>query len=311
MTSTTREHADELEARRQKRQGIAAASEPPGPKPAEAARELWRDIVAYGPASSPSSPTAHAAEDDGTKATSAISPTAEEPGSRRGSEGVEELVRRVQAGSQTRGNESSAIRRRPTGTADLPDRTAPSRRQIRTHSRASTAQTRRRKIIAAAAVLVAGIVLIAAASEIGGQRSARADHPATSTAARTGTLVSLVGELPTMISAIQRELRGVATRAAASSAQARRRAAKQRRRSLPHAASEQQRTPRGAAQVGQTTASTTTSAPHQTYTPAASRVSRPSQSTAATTPSHSSSSQPAGSTNAGPLGGIGSCVKGC
>ena len=127
MPSTTGEHIDELEARRQKRQGRRAApgspGKPPrGPASAGAARDLLRDLITSGSrqdedGSGPAGGSGSAADVDHPA-------TAPQPSDGHGSkaprhgEGVDELVRRVQAGAQAAAASPTAPRR-PTGTADL------------------------------------------------------------------------------------------------------------------------------------------------------------------------------------------------
>jgi hypothetical protein len=127
MGSTTGEHIDELEARRQKRQTRRAAPDSPGkplggPASAGAARDLLRDLITSG---SRQSEDASGSPGESGSAADVVQPAiapqpsdAHRPTAPRGGEGVDELVRRVQAGTQAAGASATAPRR-PIGTADL------------------------------------------------------------------------------------------------------------------------------------------------------------------------------------------------
>ncbi len=133
MSSTTGDHINELEARRQRRHGRHApstgdANTPRGSKPAEEARDLLRDLITNGP--SQGQDAAIASDVAGVTAsqrtlehlTSGASATEQpEPETHREGERVDELVRRVQASAQTVAADAAAAtrKRRPTGTADL------------------------------------------------------------------------------------------------------------------------------------------------------------------------------------------------
>ena len=130
MSSTTGEHINELEERRQRRQQRNAARPGPAKPPRSAntapeARDLLRDLITN--VSRPEERTAGHLDPDGFGATegtghgSVGTEGKPQPPARRNGEGVDELVRRVQAGAQTAAAEAERATRlsRPIGTADL------------------------------------------------------------------------------------------------------------------------------------------------------------------------------------------------
>ena len=314
MTST-REHVDELEARRQKRHGLPAATEPPAPKPAEATRELWRDIVAYGPA--PAVPTPRDATDlesSTAPATDVGSTTTTRQLESPVGEGVDELVRRVQAGSQTRAGEPLASsRRRPIGSADLAHHPGPARRargRLETEGRIATTRPHRRRVGIAAAAMLVGVVVVVAMSGVVGQRSRQTVTDAASTTTRLDSTAGLLDRVPVSLTTITQQVETIARRAAAHSPRLTGTDSRPRAHKTRRAASTQPRTPVHTV-APPTTSTATTSPSTSTSTSVATPVRQPTSSSSTTTSSHTSSSQPAGPTDAGPLGGIGSCVDGC
>src|SRR5579859_3637283 len=111
MSSTTGEHIDELEARRQRRESRPSAptgnrKPPRGPHLGEAARYLLHGLITNGPRQGDETPDApdpvagSSTQDVVARSTSGATAT-EAPKREASREGVDELVRRVQAGAQT------------------------------------------------------------------------------------------------------------------------------------------------------------------------------------------------------------------
>lgn len=328
MSPTTGEHIDELEARRQRRESRPSASaddrKPPrGPHLGEAARDLLHGLITNGPRQGDETPdvpdpvAASSTQDVVDRSTSGPTATEAPKGETR-REGVDELVRRVQAGAQTMAADAAtaAQKRRPIGTADLsadaagghqPSRAA--RRGFRAHVVTTAKPPGRRRWTAAAVVLAAGIALVISLSRSTGPRFAATGRPSiASTQLSSASIEGFGGALRSAISFVDSELRSIALRATASTRLVRRKAKQPRSHSRRHVASRRNQT---ATQSGVPPAATTTSSRSQTDTQTQAPVTSSSQSSGTTQPSSSSSSQPAGPTNAGPLGGIGSCVKGC
>jgi hypothetical protein len=130
MSSTTGEHINELEDRRRRREQRNAA-QPGQTKPprsantAPEARDLLRDLITNGSrpdersADHPDAGSSSAREGSGNG--SVGTEGRRQPAAHRNGEGVDELVRRVQAGAQTVAEEAERATRwgRPIGTADL------------------------------------------------------------------------------------------------------------------------------------------------------------------------------------------------
>jgi hypothetical protein len=330
MSSTIGSHVDELEARRKRRetgQPVPGNDQktPPGSQAAGATRELWRDLIAGAPqddknlTAPPETDRSHTAT---TGETPADAPTRDgaRPTVRCDGEGVDELVRRVQAGTHATTTQASAVsrQRRPIGTADLSTDAArrsraPSRpRRAVTWDRTSLVASKRRLTWVAAAsaiLLLVGVVLLAS---FDGTDRNRASTKYGARAASTALVASSVTELhalPRAIVGVVRRIDAAARRTAGSAKYARHASNHSRARSRSGV------TPAASAAAAQRTApvalaSTPVATSHTpVYAPAPAATTSQSSSTGSS--SSSSSNQPAGPTNAGPLGGIGSCVKGC
>ena len=251
-------------------------------------------------------------------------------------ERVDELVRRVKEGTSAASAEAiaSGAHSRPKGTADLAADAAVKGRYRRlpiTGSPRSSLAKRAgiRWWVAAAFALAAGLAVIVLAVNSSGSRLA--GRTADLTAARSGQAEAgtkiFGGAVRTTIVGIGHAIRAQAVLA---SAQAR----PPHRQQVGHRQRTQSRIPSGAARshpstTGQdrstseasrgiaATSDTHSSAPRltttsetQSNTPPATGVST-SESTTSHNSSTTATSHPAGPTGSNPLGGIGSCVKGC
>jgi hypothetical protein len=334
MSSTTGDHNNELEARRQRRRGrqapsIGDANTPRGSKPAEEARDLLRDLITNGPPQGQDAPIASdvagvtGSQKTREHLTSGASATEQpEPETHREGERVDALVRRVQASAQTVAADAAPAnrKRRPTATADLsadaalrsrPPRRS-RRRSIQAASHATRWKLRHPKWLAAVTVLAAGVVLVTSLDGVGGRHAAASRHGSSSSTQLDVASPAQFGRaLRGSVAVIDRDLRAAARVAAARVRPALRAAKHTRRRSRPHAANVRHRTPARGSQSASVASPSTTSSQSQTYKPAQTPVTNAGQSSATAQPSSASSSQPAGPTDSGPLGGIGSCVKGC
>ena len=238
------------------------------------------------------------------------------------------------------GDTSTTIPRR--GTADLPPGAAgPPRRALRqrehTDSQRSSSPAAANRIThrraAAAAVTVLGIAVLLVAT-LGGHSTPRSPDRSKATTATAGAHTTSIGTtLSATIGTIPLELHGLAytLRPASRSTQTRRKPARSHHRRHAHPPQPHRHT--GAAVpvriVGhsspspsaapQQQASSPAPATTSTYTPAStasgtSHTSTPSQTSTPSSSSQTSApstSRPAVPTNSDPLGGIGSCVKGC
>ena len=320
MSSTTGEHINELEERRRRREQRKAAQPAPD-KPrrsagtAAQARDLLRDLITNG--SPPDETVAAPTYEGSVRATDggsgSVATEEKRPVARRNAEGVDELVRRVQAGAQTAADEADRATRRgrPIGTADLsadaatrnPARSGAGRRAVAATLRAVGAKRRVSWAVATATVLIAGVVL--AVTLGGGRRIATSQSPPSLAAAGGPATV-----LQTTISSLDRELEAL-THRAIDQAHSRPRVIKharraQSRRSHPRATYATSATRSQAVHVA-SPPSNTSQTPTSTQQPPASS----GGSSAGGASSSSGSAKPAGPTNASPLGGIGSCVSGC
>jgi hypothetical protein len=124
-------------------------------------------------------------------------------------------------------------------------------------------------------------------------------------------LADLGRAVRTTLSEVDRRLRSKTRRAAAPAKHTRHRVMRRPRHSPPRAASPPHQTSGHEAPPPAVSSPSTATTQSHTYTPVQAPVTTTSQSSATAQPSSSSSSHAAGPTNPGPLGGIGSCVKGC
>jgi hypothetical protein len=325
MSSTTGEHIDELQARRKRRERRQPTADA-GAKPqtGAAARDLLRDLLTGGPdagdgTKSPDSEQPKPVGGDEAP-TATVPPVRVHPAEPTvpDSEGVDELVRRVQAGTEAAAARASGAsgRRRPKGTADLSADAVPQRRPTRRASltanpaRVSRAASTRRRgwtltLLCALALGVAIAMSLGHARSrlVGTHRAAVA--PTTFGAPSLSALIAI----PNTIGAVVHRLEAATAGRTVAVKHARRATKHPRARVRRHTV---QATGAAPAQQSAPVADTTSSgvsSPRPTYTspPAAST----SQSSSTGASSSSRSGQSAGPTNAGPLGGIGSCVKGC
>lgn len=322
MSSTTGEHINELEERRRRRQERNAAQSGPEKPPRSAntaleARDLLRDLITNGSAHDE---TVAASVDAGSvRATdggngSIVTEGKRQPAARRSAEGVDELVRRVQAGAQTAAEEADRATRRgrPIGTADLaadaatrnPARSRAGRRAVEATLVVVAANRRVSWAAATATVLIAGIVLALSLGSAGGRRITTTQSPASlATAAGPATAMQ------TTIRSLDREIEALTHRAIDQ--------VHPRPRVIKHARVEPRRSHARTTQATSATQSqpvhvasppsNTSQTPTSTQQPSASS----GRSSAGGASSSSGSAHPAGPTNASPLGGIGSCVSGC
>jgi len=338
MSSFTDEHIDELKARRQRRQGRQAPppandAAPSAAQSAGAARNLLRGLITNDGQHSEEAPAAtragivrepdtRAGERDADSDSRIAGVGAQ---ARNDGEKIDELIRRVTEGTpDTEADASSTIQqRRPKGTADLSLDAAPRRRGARPrvpgtdrppHSDAGSKGNTRRWA-AAATVLVAGTaVLLIMLGSVGGNHAPGAVSSSNPTARLAQARPGVFGEpLRTTIAVIDRQLQAVARRAAAAAQAARARRTARRRRARSHASvkrSRHQTPPEQSRPVAESSPPVTTAPQTQTYAPAPAPARSAGQTSTPQTPA-TSSSRPAGPTGSNPLGGIGSCVKGC
>ena len=331
MSSTTGDHINEFEARRQRREARRAASNgdakpPRRPLSAEQARNLFGGLITNGSepdtnATAPAGEASGAATQTNGKGPEGVAARAHgesSPVTSRSGEGVDDLVRRVQEGTQTAAADAATVtrQRRPTGTADLaPDAATRKRASEQARRRAGEAAPRSDALkrwvawaLAAAVVLVAVVVLAPSFGSAGGRRAATTHGASLSPAALARPSVAGFGDaIRTTIAAVDRELQATARRATARVKHARPATEHHRVRARRHAARTTQATSSRATPPATGQSSSTTTSQTQNYAPPPSAASGQGSTAGAS----SSSSQPAGPTNAGPLGGIGSCVKGC
>jgi hypothetical protein len=324
MSSTTGEHINELEERRQRRRQRRNAAQPGETKPprsantAPEARDLLRDLITNGsPPDEGAKAPLHAGSlraTDGSGNGSVATEGKRQPAARRNGEGVDELVRRVQAGAHAATDEAERgpRRGRPIGTADLsadaatrnPARRRAGRRAVKATLRAVEAKQRAPWAAAAAIVLIGGVVLALSLDSAGGRRPAT-----TASAPIFATAAGPASAMRTTISTVDRELEALAHRPTDQVHPGRRvikRARvrpRQRHTRTTQATSATQTQPVHVASPP----ANTTQTPTSTQQPPAS----PGRPSAGGASSSSGSAQPAGPTNASPLGGLGSCVSGC
>lgn len=331
MSSTTGDHINEFEARRLKREARRAASNadetpPRRPVPAEQARNLFGGLITNGSGPDANSTAPAAGPNGAATQTNGTRPDGGAAGAHGGSstvasrsgEGVDDLVRRVKEGAQTAAADAASVtrQRRPTGTADLaPDAATRKRDPEHARRRADEAAPRSHALkrwvtraLAAAVVLIAVVELAPSFGSARGGRAATTHGASLSSAALAKPSVAGFGDaLRTTVAAVDRVLRATARRATARVKHTRPTTKHHRVRPRRPAARTTQATSPGATPPATVQSSSTTSSQTQNYAPPPSAAS----GQGSTAGSSSSSSQPAGPTNAGPLGGIGSCVKGC
>jgi hypothetical protein len=335
MPPIINEQTDELNARRQRRKGRqespAANGSAPAGQSAGAARDLLRGLITDGARrDGEGSATTHpggADEPAGPAGPDGDGRLASEsaPKARGDGEKIDELIRRVKDNAAGAAVEASSTlqQRRPKGTADLSRDAAMSRAtarrrapetELRSTNVAPTPKKHRR--VVAATVLLTGIaILLITLAGTGGTRAPRGvDSSMRSSRLAAARSSNFGGALQATIAAIAPELRAVARYAASSArAAANRHGAKRRqiRSRTRHARSRHRAAVVQRAAVTNSPPPSTTDIQTQTSPAAPAPASTASQTSATSQPSATSSSRPAGPTGSNPLGGIGSCVKGC
>lgn len=336
MPPITDEHTDELEARRLRRETRQASpaangSAPAGAQSAGAARDLLRGLITDG-ARKDEGGSAGTDSGNDSKSPAPATPEHEErvarepaPRTPREGEGIDDLIRRVKdsAAGAAAETPSTLEQRRPKGTADLgrdaaTTRAATRRREPETelHSTAVAPTPKKHRRAVAVAVLLAGIAVLLVTQVSTGRTSApqgvaSSVHSSRLAAARSG---DFGGALAATIAAIAPELRAVARRAASSA-----RAAANRhvaphgkiRSRATHARSKHRAAVVQHPPVTNSPPPSTTGTQSQSSATAQAPASTATQTSATSQHSATSSSRPAGPIGTGPLGGIGSCVKGC
>lgn len=326
---TDDEQVDELKERRRARESRPGLKRSPVRIPsAEPARDLLGGLITSGSAEADDnrSAGAEAAADGAPAPTREATPESDARGERAesttpvGGEKIDELIRRVKEGTAADADGATTIeRRRPKGTADLSPAAAPRRRRRparrTTPSGGPTPQKRRTRLLGiAATVVVAGTaVLLVSLSSRPSRLNPAPSH--TSPTSTSGFFTAFGGELNSTIAALGPELQPFARQAVSAARAARRRHVVARRRpSQRHVkvAHPIRRAPRQQTRaVAASAPSTATTVQTQTYAPPSSPVSTTSQTPVSATQPTTSSTQPSGPSGSNPLGGIGSCVKGC
>ena len=327
---TDDEQVDELRERRRAREsrpGVKRAA-PVSIPSAEPARDLLGGLITSGsPQGDESDPTGvPEAADGGPAPTREATPGSDAREARAESttpvrgEKIDELIRRVKEGTPADSEGATTIeRRRPKGTADLSPAAAPRRRRRPTRqtvpSRGQAPKRRRTRLLGIAATLfVAGTAVLVITLSSGADRlsPARSNSSPTST---TGLFTAFGDTLNSTIAALGPELQPFARQAvSAARASRQRHIAARRRPSRPHVKVTRRvrRAPRKQSRaVPVSSPSTATTAHTQTYVPPSSPVSTTSQTPVSASHSTTSSTHPSGPSGSNPLGGIGSCVKGC
>jgi hypothetical protein len=327
---TDDEQVDELKERRKARESRPGLKRPAPVRipSAEPARDLLGGLITSG--SSEGDDNRSAGDQDAADvappptraATSEPDAREERAGSTApvGGEKIDELIRRVKEGTPADADVATTIqRRRPKGTADLSPAAAPRRRRRparqTTPSRGQAPRRRRARLLGIVATLVVAgtaVLVVTLSSGPGRLNPARSDSSPTST---TGFLTAFGGELNSTIAALGPELQPFARQAVSAARAARRRhVAAHRRPSHPHVKVPHRirRAPRKQTRaVPASSPSTATTVQTQTYAPPPSPASTTSQTPVSATHSTTSNTHPSGPSGSNPLGGIGSCVKGC
>jgi hypothetical protein len=327
---TDDEQVDELKERRRAREsrpGVKRAA-PVSIPFAEPARDLLGGLITSGspqgdeshPAGAPEAADGAPADTrEATPESDCLEERAESTTPVRG-EKIDELIRRVKEGTPADTEGATTIeRRRPKGTADLSPASAPRRRRRPTRqtvpSRGQAPRRRRTRLLGIAVTLiVAGTAALVVTLSSGTDRLTPA-RSNSSPASTTGLFMAFSGTLNSTIAALGPELQPFARQAvSAARASRRRHIAARRRPSRPRVkvTHRVRRAPRKQSRAVSVSApSTATTAQTQTYVPPSSPVSTTSQTPVSASHSTTSSTHPSGPSGSNPLGGIGSCVKGC
>jgi hypothetical protein len=324
---------DELKERRRARESRPSSKRaaPPRIPPAEPARDLLGGLITSGSHSPEGDENSSAGAQDAADGAPAPAgePTSEsdaresqaESTARVGGEDIDELIRRVKEGAPADTDVGTTIQqRRPKGTADLPRETAPRRAHRRprpsTPRRRRTARPRKTRLLGiAVTIVIAGAAVLVFALGGGSSRLSPA-RSASSSTATTGSFGAFGGALNGAIAVLGSELQPFAQRAVSSERTSRSRRTATRPRPARSHATVKRRARHTARQptravAGSSPSTTATTVQTQTYAPASPPAATPSQSPVSATHSTTSSTRPSGPTGSNPLGGIGSCVKGC
>lgn len=327
---TDDEQVDELKERRRARESRPGLKrgEPARIQFAEPARDLLGGLITSGsPEGGQDHPveardTTDASPEPVSEATTYTeSPAEPAEGARQlGGEKIDELIRRVKEGTPEEADASTTIeRRRPKGTADLPPTARPPRtKRIRpsTPSRRRVSRPRRTRLLGFAATLVVAGTAVLVLTLGGGSSQLRPVRSASSPEATTGSFAAFGGALSSAIAALGPGLSPFTRHAASATptsrprrAQARRRPARSHLKVARHSRRAAHETSRSLPASSASTTATTSQTQTQTYAPAPTLTT--SQTPVSATHSTTSSNRSSGPTGSNPLGGIGSCVKGC
>jgi hypothetical protein len=331
---TDYEQVDELKERRRARQSRPGLKRgvPARIQFAEPARDLLGGLITGGsPEGDQDRPVetqdaADVAPEPAREATTETESRAEqaEAAAQVSGEKIDELIRRVKEGTPAEPDTATTIeRRRPKGTVDLPPGAGPRRRN--THIRPSTpsrrrlSKPRRTRVLGIAATLAVAGTAVLVVTLSGGSSQLSPARSASSSGATTGSFAAFGGALSSMIAALGPELSPFARHAASAARTSRpRRTAARRRPARSHlkVARHTGRAARPTSRLVPASSTSTTTASQiqpQTYTPtpAPAPAATASQTPVSATHSTTSSNRSSGPTGSNPLGGIGSCVKGC
>jgi hypothetical protein len=324
---TTEKQTDDLAARRRRKKAREPAAHGAVGVPAigssQEARGLLGGLITGTPdvpgASAEAGPASGTRVDEQERSGSRFDTATAPPDERSNSERVDELIRRVTAGASamTAETPTTNARRRATGTADLAaDAAVPRRRRSRVEeasARSPASQHQFRRWAAPAVAVALGVsVAVFTLASLGGGSTARGPGASATGANRSAVPPTLRIALRTTIAAIAPGFGALARDITRPISQRRHQA--DRRRARTHAGASRARTavasqshtvarPSPARAVAATSSTTpepaVPSGTHQQATPY-------SASTTTT-----ASNSPAGPTGSDPLGGIGSCIKGC
>jgi hypothetical protein len=322
------EQVDELKQRRTARgsRSPRKSEAPPRSSSAEPARDLLGGLITNG-APEVEQPVVDGPP-DAAHATPApareTAPPPDRPTSQEvtetdvGGEKIDELIRRVKEGTPADADETMPQRRRPKGTADLSPSAMPRRSQRRTRhtvrSRRRPSSSRRALLIGCVATMAAVGISFLVVSLSGNSGRPRPVGSVVRSTPTTESSAAFGSDLTRSIAALGPELGRIARRAATATHTTRTRHKVARRhpsRRRPKTARHIRRSAQQPIVTASASPQTVTTVQSQTYTSASPPVVAPSQTAVSATHSTTSSTRSSGPTGSSPLGGIGSCVKGC
>jgi hypothetical protein len=342
-SSTTEQHRDDLAARRRRKQARESGARTDDAATAlqgsEAARGLLRDLITGTQDPSPAEGNPVKSELDARARDTGLPDSSPSPGSAARAttsgdgERVDELVRRVRAGTSAAAAEALATvgRGRPKGTADLAADAAGKDHPrglatMRWQRRSGTRAVGSRRWVAVVCLLAAGSAVLALAATRSGSGVPQRAADLAATRAERSQVPAFAGALGTTIATIGPALTAasVVTTAPAPRPRQQRAANRQREPSGQGAgAARDRRVSRGqlhsvsqssatlGARSDTQTVATSAASTSQVHSYTPSTAAESSDSTAASHTSSTTSASHAGPTGSNPLGGIGSCVKGC